>query len=58
MLEGTLLEMARSRARCVLGLEDDIFGNVDLGAVPYKYKNRMKSSPISPNGPMAMGINA
>eukprot|EP00956_Cyclotella_meneghiniana_P024751 scaffold50125_cov40-Cyclotella_meneghiniana.AAC.1 len=47
--------MARSRARCALGLELDIFGK-DLGAVPYK--NLLNRSPISPNGPMAMGINA
>ena len=55
MFDGTLLEMARSRARCALGLELEIFGK-DLGAVPYK--NLLNRSPISPNGPMAMGINA
>ena len=53
MFEGTLLEMARSRARCALGLELDIFGN-DLGAVPYK--NLMNRSPISPNGSMPMAM--
>ena len=55
MFDGTLLEMARSRARCALGLELEIFGK-DLGAVPYK--NLLNRSPISPNGPMAMGISA
>ena len=55
MFEGTLLEVARCSARCAFGLEDDIFGN-DLGAVPYW--KRMKISPISPNGPMAMGMSA
>ena len=43
------------RARCAFGLELDIFGN-ELGAVPDK--NLMNRSPISPNGPIAMGINA
>ena len=55
MFEGTLLEMARSNACCAFGLDRDIFGN-DLGAVPYR--KRMKISPISPNGPMAMGLSA
>ena len=55
VFEGTLLDMAKSRAHCAFGLELDIFGN-DLGAVPYE--NLMNRSPISPNGPIAMGINA
>eukprot|EP00956_Cyclotella_meneghiniana_P034216 scaffold102497_cov43-Cyclotella_meneghiniana.AAC.1 len=55
MFDGTLLEMARSRARCALGLESEIIGK-DLGAVPYK--NLLNRSPISPNGPIAMGIKA
>ena len=45
--------MARSRA--LFGLQCDIFGN-DLGAVPYR--KRMKIRPISPNGPIAMGMSA
>ena len=55
MFDGILLEMARSRARCALGLDSEIIGK-DLGAVPYK--NLLNRSPISPNGPMAMGIKA
>ena len=55
MFDGTLLEIAKSRARCAFGFELDIFGS-DLGAVPYK--NLMNRSPISPNGPIAIGINA
>ena len=47
--------MARSRA--LFGLQCDIFGN-DLGAVPYRYRKRRKIRPISPNGPMAMGMSA
>eukprot|EP00956_Cyclotella_meneghiniana_P004066 scaffold4918_cov46-Cyclotella_meneghiniana.AAC.1 len=54
-LEGTLLEVARLRACCAFGFDDDILGN-DLGAV--RYKNRMNICPNSPKGPIAIGISA
>eukprot|EP00956_Cyclotella_meneghiniana_P009327 scaffold12907_cov68-Cyclotella_meneghiniana.AAC.1 len=54
MFDGTLLEVARSRARCAcaFGFDADILGN-DLGGVPYK--NHMNICPKSPKGPMTIG---
>ena len=53
MLEGTLIDVARFRARCAFGLDAEILGS-DLGGVPYR--KRMNICHSSPNGPMAIGM--
>ena len=55
MFDGTLLEVARSRARCAFGFDADILGN-DLGGV--LYRNHMNICPNSPKGTMTIGTIA
>ena len=58
MLEGTLFDVARFRARCAFGLDMEILGrDLDLGGA-VRYRKHMNICPSLPNGPIAIGISA